>query len=105
MTKSQITAILATIATVISAVCAAVLPQIQTLPERYRFYGSIVSIIGAAAGSVVIALNQSLSPSHRSIPEKKAKKVIKDHPKVAKELGLEEKLPPLDAAKNMKGEK
>lgn len=73
MNKSQTYSLIFTIATVISTVCAAVLPQVQSLPTEFRFYGSVISIIGAAASAVITAFNQSLSSAHVSIPKRKAK--------------------------------
>jgi hypothetical protein len=75
MNKSQTRATVGMVAAVISAVCAAVLPQLEALPAEYRFFFTIVSVLGAAAGSVVTLLNQSLSPDHVSVPKETAERL------------------------------
>lgn len=75
MNNSQLKATIGLVATTIASICAAVLPQIQSLPPEYRFYGSIVSILGAVAGAVVIALNQSLHTGHVSVPIDEARRL------------------------------
>ena len=72
MTNSQTTSVIALVATIVSAVCAAILPHFEQLGPGLKFWGTIVAIIGAAAGSVVMVLNQSLSPGHVSIPIERA---------------------------------
>lgn len=72
MSTSQFWSVLALVATLISAICAAILPYFDALPPNLRLYGTIVAVVGAASGSVVMVLNQSLSPNHVSIPVERA---------------------------------
>ena len=53
---------------VVSAISTAVLPQLSQLPGGYRAIGTVVGIIGAAAGATLAAINQSLSSEHVSVP-------------------------------------
>jgi hypothetical protein len=92
MTSSQKYSSIAFIATLISTVGAAVLPQLT----EYKGITRIVSISIAAAGAIVMLFNQSVSPNHKSVPTKKAEKLIRDDPEAAKKLGLVKELPSLD---------
>jgi hypothetical protein len=74
-TRSQIRSAAALFATILSTICAAVLPQIDQLPPEHRFYGTILFILGTAASATVTALNQSLSSEHVSVPVRRARKL------------------------------
>jgi hypothetical protein len=68
MTFSQRRATIAFTCTIIATVCAAVAPQLDILPPKYKVVAVIVSILGTIAGSVVTLFNQSLSSEHVSVP-------------------------------------
>ncbi len=74
MNKSQIRATAGLVLSVVCSVCAAILPTLEQLPAKYQNIALIVSTVGAIAGAVLAALNQSLSPNHISIPVNPSRK-------------------------------
>lgn len=103
MTESQIKAGIGYIATVVLTIIASVNPYLPLLPEKYKWIGTAVLVMGAICTGIVPLANQSWSSKHVSVPKSKAKKVIKENPAAAEKLGLIEKLEPLDEVTHRKG--
>jgi MFS-type transporter involved in bile tolerance (Atg22 family) len=74
VTKSQIYSAIGAIATVILTIIAAVNPYLPLLPEKHKWIGTVIVIVGAVCTSLLTAFNQSLSPNHYSVPRKREAK-------------------------------
>ena len=71
-TRSQVRSVVGLAALIVSSVCGAVTPQLGMLPPEYKPVVMFVSILGAIAGGLLTALNQSLHAGHISVPIEKA---------------------------------
>ena len=76
MTKSQLWATAGKYASIVAGLCTLLEVQLKLLPERYSNIAVWVGIVGAVAGAVVAAHNQSLSKGHVSVPVGLARELL-----------------------------
>lgn len=72
MTKSQITAGIATTAVIVASVAEKLLPLSKVLPPKLADWLPVIIIVAGAVGAL---FNQSWAPGHVSIPVETAKAV------------------------------